>query len=143
VTREPIYAALFAKLAAAAPFVTTSRRLKHWTDTPGSEQPALFMAQKRESVQPNTQGPGLPPKYLLEVDVYVYAKARSNTAPGPLINPLLDAIDTALAGVPASNGKQTLGGLCEHAWVEGEIETDEGTLGDQAVAVVPVRIFTT
>ncbi|MEI7443266.1 MAG: hypothetical protein WCK28_00110 [Burkholderiales bacterium] len=142
-TREPIYAALFARLSAAAAFQTASRRLKHWTDTPGGEQPALFMAQRRETVMPATPVPGLPPKYLLEVDVYVYAKARSNAAPGPILNPLLDAIDAAMAGTPATGGKNTLGGLCEHAWVEGVIDTDEGTLGDQAVAVVPIRILTT
>lgn len=142
-TREPIYAALFAKLQTASGFATTSRRLRHWTDTPGGDQPALFMAQKRETAFPREPVPGLPTKYLLEVDVYVYVKARSNAAPGPLLNALIDAVEAAIAGTPGAGGKQTLGGLCEHAWVEGTIETDEGTLGDQAVAVIPILILAT
>lgn len=139
-TREPIYAALFTKLAASAGYVTTGRRLKHWNDVTVANQPALFMAQKRETAQPAQPVPGLPTKWVLEVDVYVYAKAIGSASPGPIINPLLDAIVTALAPVSAT-GKQTLGGLCEHAWIEGAIETDEGTLGDQAVAIVPVRVL--
>ena len=38
--RETIHAALFARLSAVPGFVTASRRLKHWSDTPGGEQPA-------------------------------------------------------------------------------------------------------
>lgn len=141
-TREPIYAALFAKLQAAASFKTASRRLRHWSDVPAGQQPALFMAQRAESVVAQQPVPGLPKKVTLEVDVYVYVRAAANAAPGPLINPLLDAIDAALRGDPIT-GKQTLGGLCEHAWIEGTIETDEGTLGEQAVAIVPIRILAT
>ena len=40
------------------------------------------------------------------------------------------------------NNKQTLGGLVAHAWIDGVIETDEGVLGDQAVAIIPVVIKT-
>ena len=36
---------------------------------------------------------------------------------------------------------QTLGGLAAHAWTAGKIETDEGVLGGQAVAIVPVEIL--
>src|SRR6185437_16956086 len=50
-TREPIYAALFALVAGAASFVTISRRLRHWSDVGAAEQPALFMIQKSENAE--------------------------------------------------------------------------------------------
>ena len=48
IAREPIYAALFARIAGAANFVTTARRLRHWSELTPAEQPALFMLQKAE-----------------------------------------------------------------------------------------------
>src|SRR4051812_8813483 len=48
ISREPIYAALFALAAGAAHFVTTGRKLRHWSDLTAPEQPALFMRQKLE-----------------------------------------------------------------------------------------------
>lgn len=136
--REAIYAALFAKLSLVDGFTTVSRRLRHWDDVPQSEQPALFQAQKRESVSTT---PGLNQVWVLAVDVYLYAHTAGDKSksPGEIINPLLDAVVAALAPSPISN-KQTLGGLVEHAWIDGTIETDEGVLGEQGVCIVPITI---
>jgi hypothetical protein len=62
-----------------------------------------------------------------------------------VLNPLLDAIAAALAptGADLVAGAQTLGGLVKHCWISGAIETDEGALGGQAVAIVPVEILVT
>jgi hypothetical protein len=137
VTREPIYAALFAKLAAAANFTTASRRLKHWSETPTADQPALFMAQRSEHANPRP--PGLPTVWDLHVDAYVYVTTTDKSiAPGTLLNPLLDALVASIA--PDYSGKQTLGGLVQHCWIEGDIKTDEGTLGDLAVAIIPISM---
>lgn len=138
--REAIYAALFQRLSAVPGLVTTSRRLRHWTDVAAPEQPALFQVQKEESVE---QRPGLPPKRRLSVELYLYANSGADpaVAPAQLLNPLVDAVEAALApDTPVAAG-QTLGGLVAHAWIEGRIETDEGALGDQAVAIVPVSIL--
>lgn len=137
-TREPIYAALFAKLQAAASFKTTSRRLKHFSDVPAIDQPALYVAQRSESA---TTVPGQPTVWTMNVDVYLYVNNRGdqNVIPSTLINPLIDAVAASLAPNPIDN-KCTLGGLVQHAWIEGQIQTDEGVLGDQAVAVIPVVI---
>jgi len=137
ISRETIYSALFARLSAAGPFVTTSRKLKHWNDVKPPQQPAMFQAQKTEVPQ---QTPGLPTKWMLATDVYVYARAPGSSTPSTIINPLLDAIEAALAPDPITN-KCTLGGLVQHAWIDGEIQTDEGTLGDQTVAIIPIRIL--
>lgn len=139
--REAIYSALFAKLQSSASFATASRRLRHWDDVPAAEQPAIFQAQKREQV---STVPGQPPVWVLAVDVYLYARTGGglNDSPATTLNPLLDALELALAPDPISN-KQTLGGLVQHAWIDGSIETDEGVLGEQAVAIVPITIKVT
>lgn len=135
-TREPVYAALFALLSGAAPFVTASRRLRHWSDVGPAEQPALFVVQKSETAERRA---GLPAKWRASADVYVYAHAPDDeTAPATVLNPLLDAIEAALA---PQSAVQTLGGLAAHAWIAGKIETDEGVLGGQAVAIVPIEML--
>jgi hypothetical protein len=142
--REPIYDALFTLVAGAAPFNVASRRLRHWTAVSAAEQPALFLAQKKEHAK---QAEGSPPVWRAELDLYVYCQAPDDvTAPAIILNPLLDAIEAALApkGVDAfSPGAQTLGGLVRHCWISGAIETDEGALGGQAVAIVPIEILVT
>ena len=135
--REAIYAALFAKLSAIPGFNTSSRKLKHWSDVPQSDQPALFVVQKHETGK-NTRG--IPTKWSLSATVYVYANSNnSDVAPSQISNPLVDAIEAALA--PDFTGFQTLGGLVSHAWIEGTIETSEGVLGDQEVVIIPVDML--
>jgi len=136
IQREPIYAALFALLAASGGYVTTSRRLLHWNDVSKEQQPALFQAQRNELAKTDT---GKPTVWTLNVDVYVYVRTDGGAPPGPILNPLLDAIEAALA--PAGSNVQTLGGLVHYARIDGAIETDEGTLGDQAVAIIPISIL--
>jgi hypothetical protein len=136
--REAIYAALFTLVSSDPALQTVSRKLLHWSDVPASQRPALFMAQKREAVVQSTGRPG---RWLLTVDLYVYVSTKGNDYPGAVLNPILDLIssklDNPIPGVP-----QTLGGLVQWARIEGAIETDEGTLGDDAVAIIPVHILT-
>ena len=138
--REPIYLALFDRLRVIPGLVTVSRKLRHWTDVPAGEQPALFLAQRREAVNGT---PGLPRIWQFQIDAYLYVNTNADpdAAPATQLNLFLDGIQAALA--PDVSGKQTLGGLVEHCWIEGNVETDEGTLGDQAVAIVPVAIKVT
>lgn len=135
--REPIYAALFAKLATVPGVVTASRKLKHWADVSPIEQPALFQAQKSEVAARTT---GLNPKWTLDVTLYVYVNTSGDVSPTTTLNDVLDAICAALAPLPGLT--QTLAGLVHDCRIEGAIETDEGTLGDQAIALIPVRIIT-
>jgi hypothetical protein len=136
--REPIYAALFALVASAASFVTIGRRLRHWSDVGAAEQPALFMTQKSENAEERQP---LPVKWRASVDLYLYAQAPDElTSPATVLNLLLDAVEAALAPDPVGH-VQTLGGLVSHCWIAGRIQTDEGVLGGQAVAIVPVEIL--
>lgn len=136
--RESIYAALFDLVSAPPQLITVSRKLRHWADVPASERPALFQAQKGEMAIQQT---GLPTKWLFDVDLYIYVSTQGALSPGEVLNPILDQIagtlDYKIPGVP-----QTLGGLVQWARIEGAIETYEGTLGDDEVAIVPVKILT-
>jgi hypothetical protein len=137
-TREPICQALFTKLQAAAGFVTVSRKFKHFADVAPADQPALILVYRGDNV---TTVPGQPSVTTLSFDALIYAHTRGDpaVAPSSVMNPLVDAVVSALAPEPVS-GKQTLGGLVQHAWVEGRIETDEGLLQDQGYAIVPISI---
>jgi hypothetical protein len=137
--RENIYAALFARVAAVPGLVTASRRLLHWSDVAPALQPALFQVQKRELPR---RPSGALPAWSLHADLYLYAHVGSDpqVPPATALNALLDAIDAALAPDPVS-GAQTLGGLVAHCWIDpAGIETDEGVLGPQAVAILPITI---
>jgi hypothetical protein len=141
ISREPIYAALFGLLETAADFTAVDRRLRHWSDVAPAEQPALFMAQKSELAKINTLG--APTVWTLSVDVYIYVHSSDPyLAPATVLNPLLDAVEAALAP-SVTTGLQDLGlpATVQHAYIAGKVETDEGVLGDQAVAIVPIEIL--
>jgi hypothetical protein len=141
VAREPIYRALWELAAASGAFATASRRLKHWSDVSPAEQPALFMSEKGSMAK--VKALGTPVVWSLYADLYVYAHSSDPyCAPATILNPLLDAVEAALSPVPAT-GIQDLGlpGQVQHAYIAGKVETDEGTLGDQAIAIVPVEIL--
>lgn len=124
-------------LAALPGVVTVSRRLKHWNDVPPVDQPAIFIAQRGEMAETTTRQPT---KWRIDVTLYVYARTTDKTlSPSTIINPILDAISDAFLD---PRTVQTLGGLVHYARISGRIETDEGSLGDQAVAIVPIEIFT-
>jgi hypothetical protein len=141
ITREPIYGALFARVAGAANFVTAERRLRHWSGMAPAEQPALFMRQKQEVAKVPTLG--APTVWTLIVELYLYAHSSNRyVAPATILNPLIDAVEATLAPL-AATGLQDLGlpAIVQHAYIAGKIETDEGVLRDQAVAIIPVEIL--
>lgn len=136
INRENIYAALFALVSSAAGLRTSTRLLKHWSDVAPSDQPALFQAQGRQNA---VAGYRMPTKWTLSASLYVYThQASLDKLPSVALNELVDAIEAKLA--PGPDGEQTLGGLVSHCRIVGEIETDEGVLGEQAVAIIPIEI---
>ncbi|RQS15530.1 hypothetical protein DF105_00940 [Burkholderia stagnalis] len=138
--REPIYAALFAKVSAIAGLVTTSRRLRHWSDVTPVEQPALFQVQIRENQRPRK---GIPALVSFRCELYLYVNTGNDlhdVTPATQLNQFMDAIEAALAP-DRLTGFQTLGGTVSHCWIEGDVITDEGVLGPQAVAIIPVNIL--
>jgi hypothetical protein len=139
--REPIFAALFNKLEQLktdGDVVTFSRRLAHWNDVPADQQPALYMAQGDQVA--SHQLKATPYKWDCIVRLYVYVRVGDDQAPAPIVNSILDKIEQIL--MPAREGEQqTLGGLCDTCFIDGTVETYEGTLGSQEVAIVPIKIL--
>ncbi len=136
---EAIYAALFARLSAIPGLVTASRRLKHWSDVTPAEKPALFQTQGDLIASPKR---GMPTAWTLPARVYLYVSTGGDPGgvPATILNGCIGAVIAALAPDPSS-GVQDLGieGV-SHCQIAGIIETDEGTLGDEAVAIIPVEI---
>lgn len=140
IVREPIFTALMAKFAPYYPgtFKTLSRRLVHFNEVSPSAQPALFVSAGDQIASYIRHGPA---KWTLTAELYLYARTDGHLDPSPIINPLLDTIEAALAFDDVVNGKLTLGGLVETCRIEGQVQIHEGTIGDQAIAIVPVLIL--
>jgi hypothetical protein len=141
IVREAIYSALWALAAASGRYVSAARRLRHWADIAPIEQPALFMSEKGGLATVKTLG--APIVWTLYADFYIYVHSSDPyQTPGTLLNPLLDALEKAIAPSPTT-GIQNLGlsSMVSHAYIAGKVETDEGVLGNQAIAIVPVEIL--
>ena len=134
INREQIYSALFDKIKNIGGFKTSSRKLLHWNDVPAGERTVVFQIQKSETP---TQSRGIPTVWNLSVLLYLYVNTQGQT-PSIVLNDYLDKIEEALK--PNFDGFQTLGGLVSHCWISGAIETDEGVLGEQGVAIIPIDI---
>lgn len=138
--REAIYSALFALASSSASFVTRSRRLRLWSSVPPGDKPALFLSERGEHVAHASEA--VPETVTLHAEFYIYTDAAQDqtATPASTLNALLDALDTALRP-DALTGKQTLGGLVSHCWIEGRILKDPGDLDGSGIAVVPVKIL--
>lgn len=141
--REQIMQALFALVSGSASFITASRRLKLWTDVPESEKPAIFQYERDDEYKGADRH--LPPTVTMNVDLYVYTAPGmdSGVTPISILNPLLDAIDAALKPGPAANGRQTLGGLVSHCYIDGKVMKDPGDIDGDGIAVIPIKILVT
>jgi hypothetical protein len=146
IAREPIFEALFALIntAVASQAPTVSRRFQLASAVQTAMQPAVFQVEKNERVERTR---GLNAKYHLAADIVIYVQSGINDTsviPSVALNGLLDAIDAAMQPNPVDPmHNQTLGGLVEHAWIEGETMIFEGTLQGQSVAIVPIHLYVT
>ncbi len=147
-TREPLYAAVFAFFSAltvgASPaFATATRKIKTWEDCGIEQQPALLMRQMAER---STYKKGFPLVWRCDIALMLYvhtgAQMDDTVVPSQLLNPLLDAIEAAVRVDDPGNQAATLGGLVSHCAIEGDVQIFEGSLGDEAVAVVPLMFLT-
>ena len=140
-SREAIMQALFALVSASSSYVTASRRLKLWDAVASADKPAIFMYE-RDDVYRN--GDKYLPIVEMHVDLFVYIDAGKDQSIAPItvLNPLVDAIDAALAPNPGTR-KQTLGGLVSHVWIDGKIMKDPGDIDGDGIALIPVKILAT
>lgn len=156
--REAIFVALFARLSAISGLAYSSRIWKGFDDTESnSEQPALFLIKGNESQVSLSRG--MPLAWKLTAWCLLCARtseADPTVSASTTINELLTLVEAALERT-ATEGPNaaaffmqnpdlmlgtTLGGLCTSCRIEGDIVTDEGALGLQGYAAIPISIHT-
>ena len=135
-SRETIMAALFTKLTASGVFLSTGRRLVMWSQV--AEQPALFLRHTGDDY--HRHATGVPARVTMDCEAWIYAKTGPDVSPDTTLNALIDSIEIALARPPGFPA-QTLGGLVQHAWIEGKVEIHPGDLDGQGIAVIPIKIL--
>ena len=141
-SRESIFAALFALASGATGFATASRTLKSWDAVLPPDQPALFQLEGKQHAKSAYR---VGTVWTFRAELYVYVHIANTTAGADLVsllNTQVDAVVAALA-TPIGLDAQTLGGLVTDVRIDGDVETDEGRLGPQAVAIIPVLITAT
>ena len=152
--RELLFSTLYSRVCEIPDFVYKSRLFKIYDDIAIESQPAIIMCKGQEEI---ITAKGMPPIWKLEGSLYIYCRNDFDTSISPSIqlNNLLQRVEevferkpneTASANADFQNALDfttTLGGLCVSCSINGRIVTDEGTLGNQAVALVPFEITTT
>jgi hypothetical protein len=113
------------------------RRFKLWNQV--DIQPALFIVQKTMQARTTDRQPTRL-EVFLDLVLYVKGTADQMLSISLVYNPIMDAIFAALAGKP-SGELQTLNGTAYQCKIDGKIDTDEGTLGDQGVVMIPVTLI--
>src|ERR1700690_1907870 len=104
--RETIFSTLFTNGSNAANFTTKYRRLHAQGDPSPEEMPMFCQIQGDQTV---TTGKGLPKKYTLSAEWWVYAYSDDlQAAPSSILNPLVDALEATLAPAPGTD-TQNLG----------------------------------
>lgn len=146
-SRETIATALFNLLTtgstAVVGIVWSKRQMLTWEQVP--QKPALCIGDYDEDVV--QKGYDSPPKQTLEMRIAIYTESpglnpldQTGIVPATQMNNLLDALNVSL-NPDIMTGKQTLGGLVAHCWIEGKIFKDPGDLDGQGLAIVPVKIL--
>jgi hypothetical protein len=136
-SREAIYAALFALVSGSASFATATRRVREYADVDQATQPAILLVELGEK----WAEPGVPPQAVtLRAKFLIYCESNDPTSPVSTgINTLMDAVVTALAP-PDIEDRQTLGGLVYNVAITGEVTIAEGLSGQSEVSI-PIEIM--
>lgn len=141
-SRESIFAALFALASNAAGFTTKSRTVKTWADVAPADQPALFQVEGKQHADSRAL---VGPKWTFHAELIVYAHQQNTVNGADLVSVLNAQVDAVVAALAPATGfdAQTLGGRVTDVRIDGDIETSEGRLGEQAVAIIPLLIIAT
>jgi hypothetical protein len=143
---EPIAVALFNLLSSSGgttpgkyPFQTFDRRGKLPENVPSAAQPYLGVVELGFS-QVENQAQGLE-KWLFHfrVLVYIRADATPDAIPATEINAAMKAIVNIMRSSPIGE-RQTLGGLVDNAWIEGQVLIDTGILDQQSALMIPIVV---
>jgi hypothetical protein len=139
VPRKQVSAALYTLLQGAYAWGLANPRLKLPQQVPANQQPALFLVKPKENISQN------PARFLPTYNLQYYALVivRSDALPSDvlaesLMDDILDSIEGAL--MPNPGEPQTLGGLVNNCWIEGDITIDTPVLFPQCAIWVPITV---
>lgn len=137
--RELIYTTLFNYLKdnLSDDIKLFSRRLRHFNDVGEADTPALFLTQNNEISEAITN---MPTKWTFTPEIYLYVNIGNDNdlSPYTILNPILDKIQFLFD--IKMNTNYNMDGLINHVKIAGTIENDGGTLGQIAVAIIPLQI---
>jgi hypothetical protein len=132
-----------AQVASQPAFVSTSRKFVQWENTQDPDLPMAIITKGFEfATQNNSRGET---RWRIKALLWIYClHAPDSTVPGTQLNDLLDAVETVLKPPAFDGNRQTLGGLIDHAFIDGEVMVSEGSLPDDrySIAVVPITLET-
>jgi len=145
--REQRFKALFDLVSSATiygipAFKFCTRKYMTWTEVTEALQPALVQQQGSQRASSfRNYGETLWTPEVYEW-IYIMHDPNDEIIPATYVNNYLDAIEAVL--MPDPSGRQTLGGLVEHCYIDGEVVADEGNDPSdvQIVIKVPVKINT-
>jgi hypothetical protein len=132
---EAVMTALLAHISGAVPsFITTGRRVKHWTQV--TDQPALFLRRTGMLDHHN----GSMPTTTMECELWIYCNAGEDPdlPPDSVLTGLEREVRDAFG--PDDQNKFSIGGLVYWCRIEGKSDISPGDQGPQAIARIPVRI---
>ncbi len=135
---ELVALALFIQLGRADfTFESMDRKGLVWTNVVPAAQPYLALIERGGSGVQN-RAIGLE-KWTLHflVLVYIRADANPNAIPATTINAAFKAIANVMNSSPIGE-RQTLGGIVNNAWIDGEVLIDTGILDQQCALVIPI-----
>jgi hypothetical protein len=148
--REAISVALFNLLkgitfgSPPTPFQLAARAGRMWDAIPSGSQPAMFLFQVGETATQRTNIALY--KWEMEFWCLIYlqadAAARDTTdvTEETQMNAIMDALEKALQPIPGE--KQTLGGLVNNVWIEGQVIFDTGIIDQQCAIIIPLKVQT-
>ena len=120
-------------------FTSTDQRGQLPQNVPAAAQPYMGLVELGMS-QVEGQAQGLE-KWLLHFRVLIYIRADAipSAIPRTQLNLALLAIVNAMRSGPTFE-RQTLSGLVDNAWIEGDILMDTGVLDQQGALMIPIVV---
>ena len=135
---ETVMQALFEQLTGGGEFVTTGRRVRHWTEV--NEQPALFL--RRTGVVYDSQNLMTIRTLICEAWIYCNVGQDPDAAPDETLTELEGHVLDRLAPdvLDDDEARFTLGGLVYWCRPEGRSDMSPGDQGEQAIMRIPILI---
>jgi len=122
-------------------WVTTSRRLRLWSDVPSDSQPAAFLVEHEEHDEWRNLGAE---RRRLNPRIWCYFRTDDPTIwGGSLINVMLEAFEAQFGMSVQQNfstGQVTLDGQAYFVRIEGRVFKDPGDIDNQGLLIVPLVV---